>query len=110
MASDEKLTVENLSEDHRLVLDHPIPQDADAQLLKAARDAAVVCQLELQLERPNSRDLKKIETILTDIRTRLGEPEPQPIPIEPALKARLDEVEKTWTPQPDKPHSRKRGR
>jgi hypothetical protein len=110
MAFDEKLTVENLSEDHRLVLDHPIPQDADAQLLKAARDAAVVCQLELQLERPSSPDLKKIDAILTDIRTRLGEPEPEPKPIEPGLKARLDELEKNWTAQPHKQHGRKRGR
>ena len=110
MAFDEKLTVESLSEDHRLVLDHPIPQDADAQLLKAARDAAVVCQLELQLERPNSGELKKIDAILTNIRTRLGEPEPEAKPIEPGLKATLDELEKKWTPEPHKQRGRKRGR
>jgi hypothetical protein len=110
MAFDENLTVESLSEDHRLVLDHPIPQDADAQLLKAARDAAVVCQLELQLERPTSPDLKKIDAILADIRTRLGEPEPEAKPIEPGLKATLDELEKKWTAEPPKPHGRGRRR
>jgi hypothetical protein len=110
MAFQKELTVENLSEDHRLVLDHPVPQDADAQLLKAARDAAVVCQLELQLQRPSSPDLKKIDAILTDIRTRLGEPEAEPKPREPGLKAALDELEKKWTAQPPKQRHRGRGR
>jgi hypothetical protein len=61
-----------------------------------------VCQLELQLERPSSHDLKKIDAILTDIRKRLGEPELEPKPIEPGLKATLDELEKKWTAQPQK--------
>jgi DNA-binding NarL/FixJ family response regulator len=91
-------------------LDHPIPKDADAQLLKAALDVAVVCQLETQLERPDPRDLKKIDAVLTDIRTRLGEPEPEPKPIEPGLKATLDELEKNWTAKPHKQHGRGRGR
>jgi hypothetical protein len=110
MAFEEELTVENLSEDHRLVLEHPIPQDAGAQLLKAARDAAVACQLELQLERPSSPDLKKIDAILTDIRTRLGEPEPEAKPMEPGLKPALDELEKKWIAQPPKQRHRGRGR
>jgi hypothetical protein len=66
MASEKELSVENLSEDHWLVLDRPIPADADPQLLTAVRGAAVVCQLELQLERPRFPDLKKIDAILTD--------------------------------------------
>jgi hypothetical protein len=104
MASDGELSVENLSEDHWLVLDRSIPADADPQLLTAARDPAVVCQLELQLERPSSPDLKKIDAILTDIRNRLGEPEPKPI--EPGMKATLDELEKKWTAQPDRQRDR----
>ncbi len=43
---------------------------------------------------PHARDLKKIEAILTDIRHRLGEPEPQRL--EPEMKSTLDELEKTW--------------
>jgi hypothetical protein len=100
MAFENELTVENLSEDHRLVLDHPIRKDADARLLKAARAAAVACQLELELERPNASDLKKIEAILTDIRQRLGEPEP--IPIEPEMEKTLNKLEKTWKAKPHK--------
>ena len=110
MASDRELSVENLFEDHWLVLDRPIPADANAQLLTAARDAAVVCQLELQLERPGSPDLKKIDAILTDIRKRLGEPEPEPKPLDPGMKSTLDEFEKKWTAQPDKQRDRGRGR
>jgi hypothetical protein len=102
MAVERELTVENLAEDHRLVLDHPIPKDADAQLLKAARAAAVVCQLELQLERPNPGDLKKIEAILTDIRTRLGEPEPEAKPLEPGMEKTLNRLEDKWKPRPHK--------
>jgi hypothetical protein len=41
MAFDQQLTVEKLSEDHRLVLDYPIPKDVAVLLLKAARVAAV---------------------------------------------------------------------
>jgi len=108
MGFEKDLTVENLSEDHRLVLEHPIPQDAGAQLLKAARDAAVACQLELQLERPSSPDLKKLDTILADIRTRLGEPEPEAKPIDPEMKAALDELEKKWNAQPPKQRDRER--
>ena len=110
MAAERELSVENLSEDHWLVLDRPIPADADPQLLTAARDAAVVCQLELQLERPSSPDLKKIDSLLTDIRKRLGEPEPEPKPLDPEMKATLDELEKKWTAQPDKQRDRGRGR
>jgi hypothetical protein len=110
MAAERELSVENLSEDHWLVLDRPIPADADPQLLTAARDAAVVCQLELQLERPSSPDLKKIDSLLTDIRKRLGEPEPEPKPLDPEMKATLDELEKKWRAQPDKPRDRGRSR
>jgi hypothetical protein len=110
MASERELSVENLSEDHWLVLDRPIPADADPQLLTAARDVAVVCQLELQLERPSSPDLKKIDAILTDIRKRLGEAELEARPLEPGMKATLDELEKKWAAQPDKQRDRGRGR
>jgi hypothetical protein len=102
MASERELTVENLSEDHRLVLDHPIPKDADAQLLKVARAAAVACKVESEIESPNSPDLKKIEAILTDIRTRLGEPEPKPIPIAPEMEKTLNKLEKSWKTKPHK--------
>jgi hypothetical protein len=102
MASERELTVENLSEDHRLVLANPIPQDADAQLLKAARAAAVACKVETEIERPDSPDLKKIEAILTDIRTRLGEPEPKPIPIDPETEKTLNKLEKSFKPKPHK--------
>ena len=30
------------------------------------------------IDDPHARDLKKIDAILIDIRTRLGEPEPEP--------------------------------
>jgi hypothetical protein len=110
MEFEEELTVESLSEDHTLVLSHAIPQNADAQLLKAARAAAVACQLETQLEHPDSPDLKKLEFILTDIRTRLGEPEPQGIPLDRETEATLEKLEKDWKPQPHKPHDRGRGR
>jgi len=116
MASERELSVENLSEDPWLVLYHPIPQDADAQLLKAARAAAVVCRTETEIlathepNDPHAPDLKKIDAILTDIRTRLGEPEPEPKPLEPGLKAALDELEKKWTAQPPKQRHRGRGR
>jgi len=88
----------------------PVPQDADAQLLKAARQAAVACQFEIQLERPDSPDHKKIDPILTDIRTRLGEPEPEAKPLEPGMKSTLDKLEKNWTAQPHRRHDRSRGR
>ncbi len=116
MASERELSVERLSEDPWLVLYHRIPQDADAQLLKAARAAAVACRTETELlathepNDPHAPDLKKIDAILTDIRTRLGEPEPEAKPMEPGLKAQLDELEKKWTAQPTKQHHRGRGR
>jgi hypothetical protein len=106
MAFEEELTAERLSEDHWLVLDHPIPQGADEKLLKAARAAAVVCHVETEdliahdSDNPHARDLKKIEAILTDIRHRLGEPEPQPL--EPGMKSTLDELEKTWATEAQK--------
>ena len=99
MAFEKELTVERLSEDPWLVLDHPIPQDADAQLLKAARNAAVVCKVEAEIDHSDSAAVKKIDTILTDIRQRLGEPEPEPKPIDPEMKTTLDELEKTWSAQ-----------
>ena len=82
MDFEKELTAESLSEGPWLVLYHRIPQDANEQLLKAARSAAVVCRVETEdlmthgINDPHASDLKKIETILTDIRTRLGEPEP----------------------------------
>jgi hypothetical protein len=116
MASERELTVENLSEDPWLVLYHPIPRDADAQLLKAARSAAVVCRTETELlathepNDPHAPDLKKIDSILTDIRERLGEPEPEAKPIEPGLKAALDKLERKSTAQPPKQRRHGRGR
>jgi hypothetical protein len=95
-----ELTVERLSEDHWLVLHHPIPQDADPQLLKAARAAAVVCRFETEdlmthdIDDPHARDLTKIDAILTDIHQRLGEPEPEAKPLDPEIKTALDEFEK----------------
>lgn len=102
MAFERALTVETLFEDHRLVLDHPIPEDADARLLKAARTAAVACKVETEIERPDSPDLKKIDAILTDIRTRLGEPEPEAKPLEPGMEKTLNKLEKTWKAKPHK--------
>jgi hypothetical protein len=116
MASERELSVERLSEDPWLVLYHPIPQDADAQLLKAARAAAVVCRTETELlatheaNDPHAPDLKKIDAILTDIRKRLREPVPEVKPLEPGMKTTLDELEKKWTAQPDKQLDRGRGR
>ena len=59
---------------------------------------------------PHARDLKKIDAILTDIRTRLGEPEPEGKPLEPGMKTTLDELEKKWTARPHKQHDRRHGR
>jgi hypothetical protein len=69
MAFERELTVERLAEDPWLVLYHQIPQDADAQLLKAARAAAVVCRVETEdsmthdSDDPHARDLDKIDAI-----------------------------------------------
>jgi len=93
------LTVERLSEDPWLVLEHPIPRDADPQVLKAARNAAVVCKVEAEIDHSDSAAVKKIDAILTDIRQRLGEPEPEPKPIDPEMKTTLDHLQKTWSPQ-----------
>lgn len=104
MASERELSVERLSEDPWLVLYHPIPRNADAQLLKAARAAAVVCRTETEListhdaQDPHAPDLRKIDAILSDIRKRLGEPEPEAKPLEPGMKTTLDELEKNGPP------------
>jgi hypothetical protein len=45
----------------------------------------------------HARDLKKIDAILADIRTRLGEPDPEPL--DPEMKTTLDELEKTGSVQ-----------
>jgi hypothetical protein len=114
MEFEKQLTVERLSEDPWLVLYHPIPQDADTQLLKAARAAAVLCRTESELlstnyaQDPHTTELKKIDAILTDIRKRFGEPEPEPKPLDPEMKATLDKLEKKWPAQPDKPRDRGR--
>jgi hypothetical protein len=116
MPFENELTVELLSEDPWLILDHPIPGDADPQLLKAARAAAVVCRFEAEdlltdaPDDPHARDLEKLDAILTDIRTRLGEPEPEGKPLDPEMKSTLDDLEKNWPAQPDKKHDRGRGR
>jgi hypothetical protein len=47
----------------------------------------------------HSRLFKKVDAILTEIRQRLGEPEPEPKPIDPEMKTTLDELEKTWNAQ-----------
>jgi hypothetical protein len=41
-----------------------------------------------------------IEQRLTEIRQRLGEPEPEPKPLQPEIKTTLDELEKKWSAQP----------
>jgi hypothetical protein len=116
MASEREFSLKRLSEDPWLVLYHPIPQDADAELLKAARAAAVLCRTESELlsthdaQDPHAPDLKKIDAILTDIRKRLGEPEPEPKSVEPGMKATLDELEAKWKAQPHKQHDRKHQR
>ena len=109
-----ELTVHTLLEDPWLVLDHPLPEGADPQLLKAARAAAVVCRYEAEdLIRsspndPHARNLKKIDAIFTDIRHRLGEPEPEGIKLEPEMKTTLDELEKTWDALRHKERDRER--
>ncbi len=112
---DEKeLTVHNLLEDPWLVLDHPLPETADPQLLKAARAAAVVCRYEAEdliahdSKDPHARDLKKIDAIFTDIRQRLGEPELEGLPLDPEMEKTLNELEKNWKAQPQKHHDRER--
>ena len=109
-----ELTVHTLLEDPWLVLDHPLPGGADPQLLKAARAAAVVCRYEAEdliahdPQHPHARDLKKIDAIFTDIRHRLGEPELEGIKLEPEMEKTLNELEKTWKPEPQKQHDRER--
>jgi hypothetical protein len=111
-----ELTIKNLTEDPWLVVDHPIPETADPQLLKAARAAAVVCLYEAEdliasdPKDPRSQDLKKIDAIFTDIRHRLGEPEPEPLPLAPGMENTLNELEKTWNAQPQKQRDRERER
>jgi hypothetical protein len=93
-------------------LDHPLPDGADPQLLKAARAAAVVCRYEAEdliahdSKDPHARDLKKIDAIFTDIRHRLGEPEPVGIKLDPEVEKTLNELEKNWKAQPQKQHDR----
>jgi hypothetical protein len=95
-------------------LDHPLPEGADPQLLKAARAAAVVCRYEAEdliRSRPNdphARNLKKIEAIFSDIRHRLGEPEPEGIKLEPEMEKTLNELEKTWDALRNKERDRER--
>jgi hypothetical protein len=114
MHHEKELTVERLAEDPWLVLHHPIREDADPQLLKAARAAAVVCRVvseDLITHRhddPHFSDLKKIDAILADIRTRLGEPEPEPMPLDPEMEATLEKLEKDWQAPPHKPRERER--
>jgi hypothetical protein len=114
MDMERELTVERLAEDPWLVLHHPIPADADPQLLKAARAAAVVCRVVAEdlithgPEDPHFSDLKKIDAILADIRNRLDEPEPDAKPLEPEMKTILDELEKNWKAQPPKQRDRER--
>jgi hypothetical protein len=109
-----ELTVHTLLEDPWLVLDHPLPDGADPQLLKAARAAAVVCRYEAEdliahdSKDPHARDLKKIDAIFTDIRHRLGEPELEGLPLEPEMEKTLNELEKNWKAQPQKQHDRER--
>jgi hypothetical protein len=107
-----ELTIKNLTEDPWLVVEHPIPETADPQLLKAARAAAVVCRYEAEdLIRsspndPHARDLKKIDAILTGIRHRLGEPEPKGIKLDPETEKILEQHEKTWTAQKQRDRER----
>lgn len=62
------------------------------------------------IDDPHARDLKKIDAILIDIRTRLGEPEPEPKPLEPGIKTTLDDLEKKWNAQPHKQRDREHRR
>lgn len=57
---------------------------------------------------PHAHDLKKLDAILTDIRHRLGEPEPEDRPLEPGMKSTLDQLEKKWNAQPHKQRDRER--
>jgi hypothetical protein len=59
-------------------------------------------------QHPHARDLKKIDAIFTDIRHRLGEPELEGIKLEPEMEKTLNELEKTWKPEPQKQHDRER--
>jgi hypothetical protein len=114
MALENDLTVKNPTEDPWLVLDHPIPETADPQLLKAARAAAVVCRYEAEdliaaePEGPHAQTLDRIDAIFTDIRQRLGEPEAAALPLDPEMEKTLNELEKTWQAQPQKQHDRER--
>jgi hypothetical protein len=107
-----ELTIKNLTEDPWLVLDHPIPETADPQLLKAARAAAVVCRYEVEdliaaePEGPHAQTLDKIDAIFTDIRHRLGEPEPEALPLDPETEKILEQHEKTWTAQKQRDRER----
>lgn len=93
-------------------MDHPIPETADPQLLKAARAAAVVCRYEVEdliaaePEGPHAQTLDKIDAIFTDIRHRLGEPEPEALPLDPETEKILEQHEKTWTAQKQRDRER----
>ena len=96
------------------IRDSPIPETADPQLLKAARAAAVVCLYEAEdliahdSKDPHAQDLKKIDAVFTDIRHRLGEPEPEGLPLDPEMEKTLNELEKNWKAQPQKQEDRER--
>jgi hypothetical protein len=64
-----------------------------------------VCKVEAEdlitsdIDDSHSRNLKKVDALLTDIRQRLGEPEPDAKPLDPEMKTTLDQLEKTWNAQ-----------
>jgi hypothetical protein len=85
-----------LLDDPETVLEFPLPPDASVALLKAARDT-VVSYHPITDDMPSFVQNKlelAIEQRLTEIRQRLGEPEPEPKPLQPEIKTTLDELEK----------------
>ncbi len=86
-----------LLEDPENVLEFPLPPNASVALLKAARDTALSYPVadEIPSFVRNKLELA-LEQRLTEIRQRLGDPEPEPKPLEPGIKTTLDKLEKKW--------------
>ena len=89
-----------LFENVESVLEFPLPPDASVALLKAARDTALSYPIAGDIPTFVRNKLEfALEQRLTEIRQRLGEPEPEAKPLEPGLKTTLDELEKKWNAQ-----------
>jgi hypothetical protein len=86
-----------LLEDPENVLEFPLPPDASTALLKAGRDAALSYPIADDIPSFVRNKLEfALEQRLTEIRHRLGDPEPEPKPLEPEIETALDELEKKW--------------